>query len=456
MSGVVLVVDDEKKLAMYLAKRLRAEGYEAEAVFDAASARAKMSELYPEVVLLDLRLPDADGSKLMEELRKEHPQAEFIIITGYGSIRSAMEAARKGAFDYLTKPFEPDDMVVSVRNALHSRSLDDEVRKLRSRNQGASSAKATDPKRYPSRAFRKVSSLALRAAKQEGIVLLLGESGSGKDHLARFIHRSSKRSKGPFFDINCAALPRELAESELFGHEPGAFTGTRGRKRGILELAQEGTLLLNEIGELDILLQSKLLSFLDTRSFLRVGGERSVTVNARIFAATNRDLTVEVENGRFRKDLYYRLNVFPITMPSLRERTEDLPLLVDELLMHLVAEMGLLKHPDVAEDALDLLMEYHWPGNIRELRNVLERTIMLHSPETIRRRHLGLDVPRSEWRLVVRFEPGRNLHDVTRLVAKSLVSEALRRSESKQQAAELLGVSRHALAHQIKVLEIDE
>jgi transcriptional regulator with PAS, ATPase and Fis domain len=294
------------------------------------------------------------------------------------------------------------------------------------------------------------------AAQQDGIVLLLGESGTGKDWFSRYIHARSRRSSGPFFDINCAALPRELAESELFGHEPGAFTGTRGRKRGLLELAENGTLLLNEVGELDLQLQSKLLTFLDTRTFLRVGGEKPTTVNARIFAATNRDLLVEVDKGRFRSDLYYRLNVFPIQVPALRERLDDLPALVEELLVKLQGEMGLPEAPRLGVGVLEALRSYGWPGNIRELRNVLERTLILSGGVELKREHLALQAGGGDWRLVVGFEPGRSLHEVTEQVARQLIGEALRRSRTRQDAARLLGLSRHALAYQMRTLGLEE
>ncbi len=460
MSGTILIVDDERSLGRFMARLLSREGFIVDTAHNAAEARVKMNQLFPEVVLMDLHLPDADGNELMAELREAYPQTVFIIVTGHGTIPSAVKSTRSGAVDYLTKPFEPEELVLAIQGALHDQALGDEIRRLRAKEAAPAIAnkeedEAAEKRRYPSRSTRQLVTLSHRAAEQDGIVLLLGESGTGKDRLARRIHHRSRRTEGPFFDINCAALSKELAESELFGHEPGAFTGTRGRKRGLLELAENGTLLLNEIGELDPALQSKLLSFLDTRAFLRVGGERSITVNARIFAATNRDLVHEIDEGRFRQDLYYRLNVFPIRIPSLRERMQDLPELIDELLADLTVEMGITIPPTVATDAMNALSAYSWPGNIRELRNVLERAIMLSGSGIIRRTQLHLEGVQQEWQLSVPFEPGKNLHEVTDNVARQLVIEALRRSKSKQQAADLLGISRHALAHQIKTLEIE-
>jgi two-component system response regulator AtoC len=461
-SGTVLIVDDEVALARYLARLLNKRGYFAECAFTASSARSQMKRHFPDVVLMDLRLPDGDGAELMQELKQEYPESQFIIITAHGSIRSAVASTKQGAVDYLTKPFEPEEMELAVKNALRGTVLSDEVQRLRSSRSVTGIVRAMksaggggDPA-FSSPATRRMFLLAQRAAESEGIVLLLGESGTGKDYLSRWIHRRSARNKGPFFDVNCAALSRELAESELFGHEPGAFTGTRGRKRGLLELAENGTLLLNEIGDLDLSLQSKLLTFLDSRSFVRVGGERSISVNARIFAATNRDLEKAVSESRFRSDLYYRINVFPIEMPALRDRREDIPAIAEELLVRLKVDLGLSEIPRLDESGTAALMEYDWPGNIREMRNVLERSIMLTRAPVLTREHLNIDGRGGEWELRLQFDPGRNLHDVTREVARRLVTEALHRGRTKQEAARLLGISRHALAHQIKVLDIEE
>ena len=305
-------------------------------------------------------------------------------------------------------------------------------------------------------AMQAVMQQAQRAAAQSGIVLLLGESGTGKDHLARWIHTHSPRAEGPFFGINCAALPRELAESELFGHEPGAFTGSRGRKRGLLELAEKGTLLLDEVGELDAPLQSKLLTFLDTRHFMRIGGERRIRVEARLIAATNRDLESEVERGAFRRDLFYRLNVFPIHLPPLRDRVEDLPALAEEMLVRLTNELGLPCVPELRPDVMHVLSAYCWPGNVRELRNVLERGVTLSHDGVIHREHVTVSARSEPWRVVVGFPDNETLHDVTKRVAREIVLEALRRGKNKQQAAQLLGISRHALAHQLRSLGLED
>jgi len=308
---------------------------------------------------------------------------------------------------------------------------------------------------YPSENMRSTLTKIRMAAERETTILLLGESGSGKDYLARYVHDHSKRSNGPFFAVNCAAVARELAESELFGHERGAFTGAHGRKRGLLELAEGGTLLLNEIGELSLPLQAKLLSFLDTREFTRVGGERNISVNARLITATNRDLESEVEAGRFRHDLFYRLNVISVVVPPLRERREDIPVLVREIILRLRTEMQLPSIPEIDTATMNALMNYHWPGNVRELRNVLERAFMLSDGKGIYLAGLQLGSSSQDWSYTINFPADRCLNDVTREMKTSLINEALRRSGgSRQGAARLLGISRYSLKHYMHSLEI--
>ena len=304
---------------------------------------------------------------------------------------------------------------------------------------------------YPSEAMRDTLNKAFFAASTDSIILLLGESGSGKDYLARWIHNHSRRVDGPFFAVNCAAIAPDLAESELFGHEQGAFTGARGRKKGLLELAEGGTLLLNEIGELPLGLQSKLLTFLDTKSFMRVGGEKRVHVDARLIAATHRNLEQEVAAKRFLQPLFYRLSVFPIEVPPLRERIEDIPLIVQELMRRLTVEMQLSEGPDLAASDLAALSRYHWPGNIRELRNVLERSLMLSGRGRLR---LALSVHQSnqeDWYLKIRFPRQGTLREINDQVTESLVVEALKRCDgSRKEAAQVLGISRDSIHRYIR------
>jgi two-component system response regulator AtoC len=456
MQGSILIVDDEEVLARHLSRALQASGYKAFTAGTAAEARRVVRESGPDLVLMDLHLPDADGAEVIGQLKTDHPETQFIVITAFGSIRSAIDATKLGVHDYLVKPFEPEELLISVRNALAESRLTAEIRHLRARGGGAAStcARLEDAARSP--AMADVLSLARRSARQSGTILLLGESGSGKSCLARWIHEQSGRAGGPFLAINCAALPRELAESELFGHEPGAFTGSRGRKHGLLELANDGTLVLDEIGEMDLQLQSKLLTVLDSRTFLRLGGEEAVTADARLLVCTNQDLEAGIRAGRFREDLYYRLNVFPIRMPPLRERREDIPTLVEHLLAELAAEMGLAQMPEIESGVVDELAAAGWPGNIRELRNTLERAMMLSDGSAVRRASLALRQNDAGWSVQVPFPSRQSLHEVTADVSRCLIREALRRGRTKQEAAGLLGISRHALAHQMHSLGLDE
>jgi DNA-binding NtrC family response regulator len=314
----------------------------------------------------------------------------------------------------------------------------------------------TSPSNHTYKSVAMCSALddARMAAETDSLILLTGESGSGKDYLARYIHENSKRSGGAYYAVNCAAIPSELAESELFGHEAGAFTGATKRKRGLLELAEGGTLLLNEIGELPPHLQAKLLTFLDTKSFNRVGGEKAVTVSARLIAATNKDLWKEVQEGHFRADLFYRLNVLSIRVPALRDRNEDLPILVRQILAELAAELQFEIPPNIDLETLHKLSRYQWPGNVRELRNVLERSLILSGSGRLDVAFIGVETngaPSYDHRI----GPGQSepFNDSVAAFKRSLIEQALARSGGKrQEAAQLLGMTRHALKRQMKTL----
>ncbi|MFC1836176.1 sigma 54-interacting transcriptional regulator [Thermodesulfobacteriota bacterium] len=325
------------------------------------------------------------------------------------------------------------------------------ARNITDRTRGRSAMTEAAASEYPAPAMRSLLRTARTAARKRGNILILGESGSGKDYLARYLHDHSTRADSSFYALNCAAVPSELAESELFGHESGAFTGAKGRKRGLVELAEGGTLLLNEIGELPLQLQAKLLAFFDTKSFTRVGGERPISVDARILAATNRDLQAEMQAGRFRRDLYYRLHVLRLSVPPLRERIDDIPILVGEIMESLASEMQLSERPVVDQATVDRLMAYNWPGNVRELRNVLERALMLWEGGPLKVGPLGEAVSGEEWSYVVRFPRARSMAEVTRCMKESLVREALRRNEgNRTRAARLLGVTRFSLLRVLK------
>jgi len=309
---------------------------------------------------------------------------------------------------------------------------------------------------YRSKAMTATLEQARHAAQSDGIVLLLGESGTGKDYLARWIHSKSKRADAPFFSVNCAAISRELAESELFGHERGAFTGAVTRKKGLLELAEGGTLLLNEIGELPLSIQSKLLTFLDTRSFTRVGGEKDLRVNARLIAATHRDLELEVAEGRFMEPLYYRLNVYTVRVPPLRERIDDIPMIVEELLLNLATEMQLSQVPTLDHQNIRKLASYPWRGNLRELRNVLERAVMLSAGAKLDLMLPSMHAASNEWSFEIGFPDSRSLAELLDDITANICKEALRRTEgSRKDAATLLGISRQSLYRHLKTHGLD-
>jgi PAS domain S-box-containing protein len=321
---------------------------------------------------------------------------------------------------------------------------------------GRSLPSSVVPLEYPSKSMQNALAQARLVASQGSLVLLLGDSGVGKDYMAKYIHNHSERSNGPFFAINCASVAPELAESELFGHEAGAFTGARSRKRGLLELAEGGTIFLNEIGELSPALQAKLLSFLDTRSFTRVGGEKNVSVNARLIAATNRDLEKDVAEGKFRRDLFYRLNVLSIRIPPLRERREDIPTLIEQILTQLQDDIRLTSPPVFDKSVVDALKAYDWPGNVRELRNVLERALILSGGGHIHASALGLISAADDWLFSTRFPDDRSLNDVVKDLKRLVVLESLRRTRGNRvAAAKLLDISRNSMNHYLKSLGIE-
>jgi PAS domain S-box-containing protein len=427
------------------------------AVFDGAQDLIFMKDrrlTYIQVNPAMVRMFERDASEIIgrndediygEGVGQHLRQVDLRVLEGE-SIEEEYTASLRGAqvtFNTVVSPLrDADGAIVGIYGI--SRDVSDRKRTVSGRRPIAEA--------YPSQAMRAALRDARLAAATESIVLLQGESGSGKDYLARWIHDHSRRASGPYFAVNCAAISRDLAESELFGHEPGSFTGAQGRKRGLLELAEGGTLLLNEIGELTVSLQSKLLAFLDTKSFLRVGGEKSITVNARIIAATHRCLETGVAKGRFLSPLFYRLNVLAITLPPLRDRIEDIPVLLEEIMSRLAAEVQLTTTPAVDPSSVIALARYHWPGNVRELRNVIERALILCDGKKLNLALPWVDANNEAWSHVSSFpEDERTLHDVTDEVIESLCLEALRRCGGNRRcAARTLGIARDSLYRHMK------
>jgi two-component system response regulator AtoC len=452
----VLIVEDEKLIRWSVKARLEEEGFFVDEAADGKTAFERLSDGDYDLLMLDFRLPDITGIEILERVAVSWPEISVIMMTAYGTVESAVQAMKLGAFDYLTKPVNMDELAVIARKALETTNLRREVRRLRHEH------KEHHGKFHligESKPMRDVLEMVDKiCASQASTVLLEGDSGTGKNVVAKAVHYGSPRADQPFVTITCSALTESLLESELFGHERGAFTDAKMQKKGLLEVADGGTAFLDEIGEMGLAMQSKMLRFLEDKTFKRVGGTRDIVVDVRIVAATNRKLEEEVRAGRFREDLYYRLKVIPIRLPSLAERREDVPLLVSHFLEDF-NQMLRKQTRDVAPDALDRLKAYHWPGNIRELRNVIERIMILETKERIEL----ADLPRS----IANAEPSATAAAVTPVSAvgamsldemeRQAIAEALGRSGNNQvQAAKLLGISRDTLRYRMKKFNLLE
>ncbi|HKP96284.1 MAG TPA: sigma-54 dependent transcriptional regulator [Fibrobacteria bacterium] len=432
----ILIVDDEPKMRALLSMALAAEGLD---VAEADSAESALDALGRgdafSILVTDVRMPGMSGLDLVKKARRDRPGLECIVMTAHADAGTGVEAMRNGAFEYVAKPFEMDEMILLIRSALEKAGLRDEVADLRVREAGRH---RLDRIIGDSKPMQEVIRQAKMVAKRDTIVLVRGKSGTGKELVARGIHAESGRD--PFVAVNCGAIPENLLESELFGHEKGAFTGAHAQKTGYFERAGAGTIFLDEIGDVTPAMQVKLLRVLQEREFTRVGGSRVIRTLARVVAATHRNLEEEVKKGAFREDLYFRLNVFPIQVPSLVERIEDIPAMVDAFVRRFGHAAGL------TEGVMSRLMEYSWPGNVRELENCLERAVIIaagrpleaaHLPEHIRQKRV-LETP-SAFRLP---ETGLSLDELE----KSLLLQALEMTAgNKTRAAGLLGITRRAL-----------
>ena len=446
----ILVVDDEQLIRWSLSERLKQEGY---AVVEAGTATEALAAAGPhlDLVLLDYKLPDSDGLNVLKRLKASDPDIPVILLTAFSSIETAVEAMKQGAYHYANKPFNLDELVLVVQKALETTALRREVRTLR--------ATQSEPYAFgrivgDSAEMQSLRALLQRvAASPASTVLLTGESGTGKDLAAKVIHYNSDRSSKPFMNITCSALPEALLESELFGHERGAFTDARQQKTGLLESAERGTVFLDEIGEMVPALQAKLLRFLEEKAFKRVGGAADIRVDVRVIAATNRDLEEAVRIGKFREDLYYRLNVMQIPLPPLREHASDVPLLVNFYLDTFNREFR-KQVRGASDDALALLRGYHWPGNTRELRNAVERAMLLADGEWLNPEHFPMSVSRRVTAQAFELpQEGVNLEHVER----NLVLQALRRTTWNQtKAAALLGLNRDQIRYRVEKFGLEK
>jgi two-component system, NtrC family, response regulator AtoC len=455
MGSRILVVDDEKMVRWALHQALEEVGYQ---VDEAASVREALEAIAregPDLVLLDYRLPDETGLEVLRSLQKTAARVPVVMITAHASIGGAVEAMKEGAYDYISKPFEIEDVLQTVARALEAGKLREEVARQREegmRTFGLQNIVATSP------SMRDVVRLLSRVAGSEAsTILILGESGVGKGLIARALHFEGKAWERPFVNITCTALPEALLESELFGHEKGAFTDAKAQKKGLVELADGGTVFLDEIGDLSPGLQGKLLRFLEDKVFRRVGGTRDIRVSVRVVAATNKDLGKEVEAGRFRRDLYFRLKVIPLEIPPLRERREDIQPLAQSFVLHFDSELR-KSVQGIDQAAASLMLAYPWPGNVRELRNAIERAVLLTDGNIITARDLPAEI-RQGAEAEAGQEHGFTLPPggvVLEELECELLRQALHRSHgNRTRAARLLGLNRDQIRYRIAKFHLE-
>jgi DNA-binding NtrC family response regulator len=458
----VLLVEDKDSLRAMMRHALEGQGHLVVEARDEAEAVQQLRQARPAVVLTDLKLPEGDGLGVLRAAKDLDAQVPVVVMTAYGSIQDAVTAMKEGAMDFLAKPVDPDHLLLIVERAIAQRRMHTEYILLKeelAERRGAPRIIGED------RQLRQVSQQLHRAAATDATVLLEGESGTGKELFARALHALSPRADGPFVAINCAAIPDTLLETELFGHEKGAFTGAAARKPGRFELAHRGTLFLDEIGDLPLALQAKILRALEEKSFERVGGTQSLTVDVRVVAATNRNLKTRVAERQFREDLFFRLSVFPIQIPPLRERADDVIILARHFVDKFSREVN--KTPLVlTEAAIDELRAYPWPGNVRELQNCIERAVILCDGDTIHPRHLNLSfrqpvapaAPASPWEQIdLSGSMNEALRRVTAEVERRKLEHALKEAAgNKQKAAEQLQVNYKLFLAKLKELGISD
>jgi DNA-binding NtrC family response regulator len=443
----LLVVDDEQTLRFTIAEWARITGFHPVTVATGAEALAALADRGADAVLLDLKLGDEDGLEVFKRLRAEDPHLPIVMLTGHGTIEHAVHATRMGVFDFVIKPPNLTHLEVVLRRALDHARLQREVEHLR----GASRPTTMIGE---SAAFKRTLDRLHKAAKRSNTpILILGETGTGKELMARYVHEESPLAAGPFIAINCSAISELLLESELFGHEKGAFTDARHAKKGLFEVADTGTLFLDEIGEMSFKLQAKLLRVLEDGTFRRVGGNTDITVSVRVVAATHRDLKRSIADGAFREDLYYRLNGVSVVMPALRERPDDIPFLADHFLAHFAHRSGRVP-PRLMPDAIAALQGYPWPGNVRELRNAMDSVLVFEEGDEIRAEHLPADVvaragvtPAVSDRQPFPAGVVRPLHEIERMAIDHALREC---AGNKTRAAEKLQISRQTLRTKLK------
>ncbi|MEO5656591.1 MAG: sigma-54 dependent transcriptional regulator [Nitrospiria bacterium] len=453
MAHTVLLVDDEPAILQALAAILTDEGYRAAQARHGADAVKMAVKDPPSVVLLDIWMPDQDGLETLRQLREATPHVPVIMMSGHGTIETAIKAIKLGAYDYIEKPLSLDKVLLLVQHAIETRRLSEENRRLKAAINRRLALIGGSP------AMTRLRSLIGTAGASHSRVLISGENGTGKEVVARLIHAQSPRADAPFVDVNCAAIPDTLIESELFGHERGAFTGATSMKRGRFEEADGGTLFLDEVGDMSLATQAKVLRALQEQRFTRVGGAKTIEVDVRVISASNKLLAEEIARGAFREDLYYRLNVIPLAVPPLRERRDDIPELAAHFLRDIAADQG-LKSKTLDPDALDALMRYPWPGNVRELRNTIERLLIMAPGPTIGTTDLAPPLTdRSGVGNPVAPLPGQepiSLRDARATFERAFIIRTLKAHDGNvSKTAEALGLERSHLHRKIKLLGIE-
>jgi two-component system response regulator AtoC len=449
--GRILIVDDEETFRYMLTSLIEAEGYGAQAAADGVQGINAVQAKAFDVALLDVKMPKVDGVEVLKFIKEYSPDTEAIMVTAVGDVRLAVDCMKLGAYDYITKPFSTEELLGTIDRALERKKLLREnilMKQELSRFVGSAEIIGQSP------VFQKVLEVAARVAPTESTILVQGASGTGKELIANFIYKNSSRSSSPFVALNCASIPDSLIESEIFGHEKGAFTDAKAMKQGLVEIANGGTLFLDEVGDISLIVQPKLLRFVQTGEFRRVGGNKVLKSDVRIISATNKDLSEEVRSGRFREDLLYRLNVITIEIPPLQARKEDVPLLVDWFLKN---KLKTKTQVQISPKALEILMKYDWPGNVRELENVVERAAILSSDNMIQPHDLSLPLRATMLSSALKEEDVLGgpipMREVERLHIQGVLKNT---GGSKSKTAKILGISLKTLYNKINQFQIKE
>ena len=452
----ILIVEDDRNTLSGLAEILEAEGYEVKGVDSGRKALRLLERERFDILLTDLKMPEIDGMELYNQTLAMAPEMKTIVMTAYSSVKDAVDAMKRGVYEYLTKPLNLDELFVILKKAVEEQSLRRENEELKDRLHGSYRFESIIGK---SAAMQQVFKTIMKVAKSPATVLIRGESGTGKELVARAIHYNSPRASGPMVEISCAAFPETLLESELFGYEKGAFTGADSRKKGRFEIAHGGTIFLDEIGDVSASVQTKLLRVLQEKEINRLGSNDAIKVDVRVITATNRDLELALNNGVFREDLYYRLNVIPVLLPPLRERHEDIPLLIDHFIKR-YSKMNNKSVLGISPEALEFCTSYHWPGNVRELENAIENAVVLgegeeilpeHLPVTVTMRKAAADMEAQASANDFFLASGASYREKMEAAEKLVLEEAILRADgNKSEAAKQLGISLRTMRYKIQ------